>query len=160
MEIIVKQISWEQIKWIPKKYPREFAMFAQHKKPNFWLGAYCKEGDEDFPKYQTLELMGVCKILFLTKYHARHCSDFILPRFRRMGVSSRLTEEREKIAIQYGCTKIDYTADSSLEFFVPKGYIRKESRGNNGFRYEKDLRPYLYFQESKYNDTKYSSTQS
>jgi len=75
-----------------------------------------------------------------------------------MGASTRLTEEREKIAIQLGCTKIDYTADTSLEFFIPKGYVRKESRGNNGFRYEKDLRPYLNYQEGKYNDTKHTST--
>ena len=26
-------------------------------KPNFWLGAYCRDGDEDFPQYQTLHLM-------------------------------------------------------------------------------------------------------
>ena len=153
MEIIIEKIEWEQVKRIPQQYPKEFAMFSQHKKPNFWLGAFFKDGDEDFPQYQRLILMGVCKILFLTKYHARHCSDFIIPSFRRMGVSTRLTKEREKIAIEYGCTKIDYTADASLEFFIPDGYIRKEPRGNNGYRYEKDLTPYINNIQGKSYDT-------
>ena len=67
----------------------------------------------------------------------------IHPMYRRMGVSTRLTQEREKIAIEYACTKIDYIADVSLEFSIPDGYIRKEVKGKRGFRYEKDLTPYL-----------------
>lgn len=151
--MIIKKIEWELVKKLPQKYPKEFAMFSEHKKPNFWLGAFFREGDEDFPQYNRLHLMGVGKILFLTKYHARTCSDFVIPTFRRMGVSTRLTKEREKIAIEYGCTKIDYTADASLEFIIPDGYVRKERRGNNGFRYEKDLTPYLNNQKGKIYDT-------
>ncbi|HBY66717.1 MAG TPA: hypothetical protein DEG69_02425, partial [Flavobacteriaceae bacterium] len=71
--MIIKKIQWEQVKQIPKQYPKEFAMFSQHKKPNFWLGAFLKYSDEDFPQYDKLHLMGVGKILFLTKYHARTC---------------------------------------------------------------------------------------
>ena len=141
--MIIKKIEWEQVKQIPQKYDKEFAMFAQHKKPHIWLGAYMTDGEEDFPQYNNLHLKGIGKILFLTKHHARNCSDFTIPMFRRMGVSTRLTAEREKIAIENGCTKIDYTADVSLEFSIPEGYVRKEARGNRGYRYEKDLTPYL-----------------
>lgn len=141
--MIIKKIDWEQVKLLPKRYPKEFAMFSKHKKPNFWLGAFLQDGEEDFPQYNNLHLMGVGKLLFITKYHARICSDFTLPPYRRMGVCKQLTLEREKIAIQHGCTKIDYTADTSLEYWIPDGFIRKEIRGNHGYRYEKDLTQYL-----------------
>lgn len=141
--IEIKRITWEQVQHIPKIYSKEFAMFAQHKKPNFWLGAFVKDGEGELPQYDVMRLVGVGKILFLTKYHARTCSDFVIPSFRRMGISTMLTREREKIAIEHGCTKIDYTADTSLEWAIPDGYVRKEARGNHGYRYEKDLTPYL-----------------
>lgn len=138
--MIIKKMEWEQIKWIPQKYSKGFAMFSQHKKPSLWLGAFLQDGEAEFPQYDNLHLMGVGKLLFLTKHHARLCSDFTIPMYRKMGVCKRLTKEREKIAIEYGCTKIDYTADASLEFWVPEGFIRKERRGNSGFRYEKTLK--------------------
>ena len=140
--MIIKKIEWEQVKRLPQQYPKEFASFTQHKKPHIWLGAFLKNGEEDLPQYNSFHLLGVGKILFVSKYHARTCSDFVIPTFRRMGVSTSLTLEREKIAIENGCTKIDYLADVSLEYVIPQGYIRKEPRGS-GYRYEKDLTPYL-----------------
>ena len=137
--MIIKKVEWDQIKHIPKTYPKEFAMFAQHKNPHIWLGAFLKDDKEDFPRCNLQHLIGVGKILFAKKTVARMCSVFVLPPFRKMGVSKLLTKEREKIAVEKGCTKIDYVADVSLEWRIPKGFLRKERVGKNAFRYEKDF---------------------
>ena len=130
--MIVKVIDWSEIEWIPKMYSKGFASFSQHKKKHFWLAAFINgEGSE---------IMGVGKVLFLSKDHARHCSLFTIPMYRKMGVGRKIIDAREEIARQHGCSKIDGIAHVSLQYWVRYGYIQKEYKGNDQWIFEKELK--------------------
>lgn len=128
----IKPVAWSEIDWIPKKYPKGFATFAKHKKKHIWLAVLSDD--------KASEIMGVGKVLFLSKDRARHCSLFTIPMYRKMGVGRKIIKAREEIARYHGCSSIDGLADSSLQYWVRYGYIQKEYLGNNAWRFEKKLK--------------------
>lgn len=130
--MVINQVEWDNISWIPKVYKKGFASFSQHKKPHIWFAAQIESG-------KGFSTLGVGKLLFVSNTHARLCSVFTLPQFRRMGVAKAITEERESVARANGAKKISTIADASLDYWPRWGYTRSSYQGNNQWLMEKAL---------------------
>jgi GNAT superfamily N-acetyltransferase len=130
--MVINQVEWDNISWIPKAYKKGFASFSQHKKPHIWFAA-----QTEYEK--VFWTLGVGKLLFLSAEHARLCSVFTLPQFRGMGVARAITEKRERVARAKGAKKISTIADASLDYWSRWDYTRSSYQGNNQRLMEKEL---------------------
>jgi len=120
-----KQVSWDQIKSIPRDFNRGGASFTIHKKKQKW---FCLS-------YESMP-MGVTKTLYVTKKLGRICSIWVFPEFRRTGVASRIIENQIKHARLDGLKYLEAISKENL--FLRNGfkYTKEYNDGSKFYRIE------------------------
>tara|TARA_Y100001972_G_C7561127_1_gene281813 strand:- start:309 stop:689 length:381 start_codon:yes stop_codon:yes gene_type:complete len=84
MSIRIEQCSYDDIKFIPANYNKEYASFAKRKKKEVWFCAKLKE-----------QIIGCGCLLVLNSTRVRHSNDFIIPNYRGNGFINTIITSRE-----------------------------------------------------------------
>lgn len=114
MSIKIEQCNYEDIKFIPENYEKEYALFAKRKKPEIWFSAKM-DGN----------IIGCGCLVIMNKTRVRHSNDFIIPDYRGNGFINTIIRTRELWAYQ---KKFEYADVRTVKkYYNQHGYKIKKT---------------------------------